>query len=350
MNKLVLIGNGFDLAHELPTSYNDFILWYLNNAFNVAKNKYIYEDKLLKIKHEAHFKTESFTSVEQFNKFYVDNNHNAKISIDSIIFTDILRNLSTAKWVDIERNYYKILKILSNDNSNNVKHLNEDFQYIKKLLEKYLTEVSKKEIPKLNGIKEILQRSGNKHYIDENKNRPRFEKTIIVNFNYTNTVLNYYNTLDKYIILNNIHGNLNDKENPIIFGYGDEIDENYEKIKNLNNNDFLENIKSFDYFKTSNYRNLINYLDEYDYEVIIMGHSCGLSDRILLNTIFEHDKCLRIQIYYYKRSEEEGDNDYREKSMEISRHFKDSAKFRKRLVPFSESKPLVPYSEQKRES
>ena len=28
MNRLVLIGNGFDLAHGLKTSYADFINWY----------------------------------------------------------------------------------------------------------------------------------------------------------------------------------------------------------------------------------------------------------------------------------------------------------------------------------
>ena len=28
MNRLILIGNGFDLAHGLKTSYNDFINWY----------------------------------------------------------------------------------------------------------------------------------------------------------------------------------------------------------------------------------------------------------------------------------------------------------------------------------
>ena len=28
MNRIVLIGNGFDLAHGLPTRYEDFIYWY----------------------------------------------------------------------------------------------------------------------------------------------------------------------------------------------------------------------------------------------------------------------------------------------------------------------------------
>ncbi len=31
MNKLILIGNGFDLAHGLKTSYRDFLPWYLND-------------------------------------------------------------------------------------------------------------------------------------------------------------------------------------------------------------------------------------------------------------------------------------------------------------------------------
>lgn len=30
MNRLVIVGNGFDLAHGLPTSYKDFIEGYGN--------------------------------------------------------------------------------------------------------------------------------------------------------------------------------------------------------------------------------------------------------------------------------------------------------------------------------
>ncbi|WP_415751051.1 AbiH family protein [Chitinophaga sp. LS1] len=28
MNRLIIVGNGFDLAHKMPTGYNDFILSY----------------------------------------------------------------------------------------------------------------------------------------------------------------------------------------------------------------------------------------------------------------------------------------------------------------------------------
>ena len=31
MNRLIIIGNGFDLEHNLPTSYKDFIEWHRND-------------------------------------------------------------------------------------------------------------------------------------------------------------------------------------------------------------------------------------------------------------------------------------------------------------------------------
>lgn len=33
MNRLVIIGNGFDLAHGLKTGYKDFIDWYWDKRF-----------------------------------------------------------------------------------------------------------------------------------------------------------------------------------------------------------------------------------------------------------------------------------------------------------------------------
>ena len=34
MNRLVIIGNGFDMAHGLKTSYMDFINWYWERRLN----------------------------------------------------------------------------------------------------------------------------------------------------------------------------------------------------------------------------------------------------------------------------------------------------------------------------
>ena len=48
MNKLVIIGNGFDLAHDLPTSYKDFILWHINTVYN-SENKGVRKSDLISI-------------------------------------------------------------------------------------------------------------------------------------------------------------------------------------------------------------------------------------------------------------------------------------------------------------
>jgi hypothetical protein len=36
MNRLIIIGNGFDLAHGIKTSYHDFILDYLKERLLAA--------------------------------------------------------------------------------------------------------------------------------------------------------------------------------------------------------------------------------------------------------------------------------------------------------------------------
>jgi hypothetical protein len=49
MNRLILIGNGFDLAHELKTDYNSFIIWYLKKCLTRAvenDTNHKYEDDL----------------------------------------------------------------------------------------------------------------------------------------------------------------------------------------------------------------------------------------------------------------------------------------------------------------
>lgn len=48
MNRIILIGNGFDLAHGLPTSYRDFIQSYRNFLRQelVTCNRNVVKDKL----------------------------------------------------------------------------------------------------------------------------------------------------------------------------------------------------------------------------------------------------------------------------------------------------------------
>lgn len=52
MNHLFIIGNGFDLAHGLKTKYEQFLLWYLNNAHIKVNETKDYSDDLLMDKTE----------------------------------------------------------------------------------------------------------------------------------------------------------------------------------------------------------------------------------------------------------------------------------------------------------
>lgn len=50
MNRLVIIGNGFDIAHGLKTSYMDFINWYWDKRVNsfIQNDTTVSEDCLCK--------------------------------------------------------------------------------------------------------------------------------------------------------------------------------------------------------------------------------------------------------------------------------------------------------------
>jgi hypothetical protein len=116
------------------------------------------------------------------------------------------------------------------------------------------------------------------------------------------------------------------------------LDEDYLKMESEKWNGFFKYIKSFWYLKNSNYHNLIRFIEDDDFQVFILGHSCGLSDRTMLNMIFEHKNCKSIKIYYHE--DKEGDNNFTNLTQEISRHFKNKGDMRKKIVPFDKSEPM----------
>ena len=355
MNDLYLIGNGFDLAHGLKTSYNDFLLWYLSDFLRKSFRKDHHDDDLLKIDRlGAHYNLpDNFNSVKDIFQKLKDLNYSLKAKHD--FFESIIKNYRDYKWVDIEYEYYlalvKLYKDFEEDRFNDgdylkgLKPLNDCLESIKNKLEEYLITINIDIQRKHMLIANILTESTG---LERNDFGMDVGEKLFLYFNYT-TTLDLYS--EEFSVFQSekiyIHGKLGNPDNPIIFGYGDEMDPHYEKIENLNNNEFLRNIKSFGYFRTDNYQKVMRFIEGVDREftVKILGHSCGLSDRILLNTIFEHPNCKAIKIYYYQKSETK--NDYFEKTQEISRHFKALGKsnMRTKIVPFPESVPLVPFDE-----
>ena len=168
----------------------------------------------------------------------------------------------------------------------------------------------------------------------------------VLNFNYTSTARkylesNYILQSDREVHINDIHGRLNDAQNPMIFGYGDETGEVHKTIENFNENELTRNMKSFHYLLSSNYQALFDFIESGTFSVSIMGHSCGLSDRVLLSNIFQHKNLKKIQQYYHKIDDKQ--NDFFTKTQNISRHFDSNSKhsMRYKIVPLEKCSPLT---------
>jgi len=390
MNRLVIIGNGFDLAHGLPTKYCDFIDDYWkkvvsNTGFPKEYKGYsiYYEDNMIKIllqlyvnSYEMNSITEDYLKISSFqNLNNIFDNWDGDIIFKNDFFRIINSRNSIQNWVDIEDEYYKLLKECLKEPSDNslVKKLNQEFEAVKQLLEEYLQkDISEKyDFTYLNDANQTLSafnvdnriRRKNSFLLEFDDKEQNYlndwiseyqkqspvrgiyiVKNLFLNFNYTPAADMYISEMnnssyDDYGESTHIqiHGKLRDSRNPINFGFGDEMDDDYKAIEKKDDNEYLKNIKSFQYLQNSNYKNMLSFIESDKFQVYIMGHSCGLSDRILLNKIFEHTNCKSIKVFYHKN----GDTDnYTDIVQNISRHFNKKEMMREKIVNKTLCEPL----------
>lgn len=359
MNRLILLGNGFDLAHKMKTSYYDFIWYYLSKCFIDAGKFSKYEDDMLLIERNSILGlpiVENMSTVKDLMKFEVNEQglymnvqrghtiqQSFKLKIKNTFFRRLLNNCVNYNWVNIENEYYIDLKrILSNSHTDIQKQkliesLNNTMAFLTHEINFYFGNLEcVKLLPEYASIleQEFYLEDFISVEIDMIRGRNP-SGTMILSFNYTNTVEQYIKSIKGDVSVNYIHGLVNNENNPIIFGFGDEMDDAYKLIESEKGKGFLRYIKSFGYFKTSNYRNLIRFIESNKFQVFVLGHSCGLSDRTMLNMIFEHENCNSIKIFYH-----ENENHYRELTEEISRHFRNKASMRRKIVPFEKSSKM----------
>ena len=296
MNRIILIGNGFDLAHGLKTSYKDFIDDYLTNKVNsivqdgnyihfhegytaVRNNPTIYKDEdIIIVWREPMGLSNNYSIVPKIiQSFFNTENIKINISYNNAFLEKIMTAYYDKKWVDIEDDYYKELKNCIKE-ANKIDKLNQDFKQIKNELKIYLGKVNDELM--IYKIDFPITRIMAKIYA----NSEQINSILFLNFNYTTTHKFYsgeYNQ-DRYYSINpnhvgkikresiQIHGSLKEaNNNPIIFGYGDEIGKEYLEIENLNDNRFLENIKSIKYLETRNYKKLDNFINSDKYQILL---------------------------------------------------------------------------------
>lgn len=357
MNRIVLIGNGFDLAHGLKTSYANFINWYWEQWGRrlLTGDHNIESDELCSfiLKPSEYYSTwyQFWVGpyIQKPNPFAPWNpkdvvtiaRNDERICLFKYIthfFEQINNSIETKGWVDIENEYYSML-VQEKDYGDRVKTLNKQLDFLREKLIEYLNIENGKGCMSNDEIKDKIYRPIKEREIAIahgiiHKN-PSPENVLLLNFNYTNTPQMY---VGDNANVNYIHGMLKYPQS-VIFGYGDELDENYKKLQNLNDNECLRNIKSIRYLELDCYRNILRFIESAPFQICIMGHSCGNSDRTLLNTLFEHRNCVSIKPYYYQK--DDGSDNYNELVMNISRNFTDIKLMRDRVVCKDYCEPLT---------
>lgn len=415
MNRIIIVGNGFDLAHQLATKYGDFINWYwkewghlLATSMNRNLTDGLCSFRLKKDVELAgwyyvwgwhyHISTRDYPLQDLVKQAKTDTEV-CNFEMHSHFFTEICKAIEEKGWVDIEAEYYRMLNSVY---LSSPEKLNNEFAIVRTKLIEYLTSIQDSNIndsivnqatrecmmapfcaneisiegrAKWNeflkcriedeDLSDTIKLYGESEAREKIKQVSEFKKAqrgqidnmgigsingnelpsamlypdriMLLNFNYTKTA-DMYMPVDKHHFpINHIHGHL-DNPDSVIFGYGDELDNKYQEISSLNNNELLKNIKSIRYLEDVNYRNVLEFVESTPYQIYIMGHSCGTSDRTLLNTLFEHPNCVSIKPFYYQNGE--GQDNYIEIVQNISRNFSNAQKMRDRVVNKTFCQPL----------
>ncbi len=169
MNRIILIGNGFDLAHGLPTSYKNFIEDYWKTRI---KSLYSCDSKSdddglsqfylhipthlhsirypLTIQNFLQYHQCNDMSLEKIKKVNADSQDgNMKYSYTNQFLGIVDKAFETKTWVDIENEYYRQLTGISQKGNKIYKEpqqLDSEFEAIKTKLISYLTKIQDERI------------------------------------------------------------------------------------------------------------------------------------------------------------------------------------------------------------
>lgn len=408
MNDIIILGNGFDLAHGLATGYKDYVRAMLIDSLREKINRLEYQDSPFRIPECPEIYRTPSDEVdlsflhygyelenEQLIQRYRDTADYHQYSLPDLI-RHIIEDFKSTGWVDLEGTYFSLLtRILAQEKFDRARviALNEQMEGLRKSLCQYLNKgtptepsdyinghfISIREGYIMMAERQLKQnretlRASDKQAIDtpERNNDQndaleivrRLSGITVLTFNYTDTCEALYkdtltiNTGDLPLRIAHylpaegipptfiyIHGSL--KEKDIVLGYGDETTDKFRELEDANDNELTKYFKSFYYMQNSRYRQFFEVLERGPFRLHLMGHSCGLSDRVLLSSIFNHPNLEDVKIYYHARGENE--NDYFQLCQNISRHFHDKHAMRLKILPCKGddpnmmSVPLIPH-------
>lgn len=316
-NNLLIIGNGFDLEHDLKTHYTDFFDTINNNVSSkneiiLNNNKYLIEDNHLLLYLLEEYKQNKLQGnnwidietklkdiiifVEEINTHhflikeyrpnidYIKNEYFKLNELDdkaNILFPDKLKNHFSPIWIDPFNTIFysneRYIEIINN--------LENNLYILTNMLRDYLLEQNISAIEKTKDISDI-----------------DYKITHVLSFNYTDTFRQLYSDIDDDKI-DFIHGSLN--KNNLVLGINETLTEDTA-------NKIVDTVYFKKYFqriyKKTDYK-YVSWLDPTDYKnyadfdtVYIHGHSLDESDKEILEKII--NSVLKkytptVKIFYY---------------------------------------------------
>lgn len=301
-NNLLIIGNGFDLEHDLKTHYTDFFDTINNNVSSkneiiLNNNKYLIKDNNLLLYLIKEYKQ---NKLQGNNWIDIETELKKIISlIEEININNFIDNMSyysgdeytTIKKIQSKSSYYfKNCLFPFIIGNNYYKYINEHYNISIKILEKDLNELTnmlrdyllEQDISNLTKTKDISD-------ID-------YKITHVLSFNYTDTFRQLYSDIDDDKI-DFIHGSLN--KNNLVLGINETLTEDTA-------NKIVDTVYFKKYFqriyKKTDYK-YIDWLDHVNFDTVyIHGHSLDESDKEILekiiNSVLKKDTST-VKIFYY---------------------------------------------------
>lgn len=331
---ILIIGNGFDLAHGLPTTYKDFL------DFTDAFIKYRDERRTLGAKVPVEEKEEKFIHylMELYNSESINDNARKIISeieksIEDNMWIDHFKSVKIAQgWIDFESEISNIVQEFESIRLEMLFNLKNDQEitYLKPYqldkLERFF--INSEEPETLEGIVEIKKRMledlnrltrGLEIYLSDYVNNLPVTKKLpdinglnidkVLSFNYTNTYERLYGKDNPDIEYDYIHGKADINHDidscQLVLG----IDEYLPKGERDKNTEFIQFKKFFQRIYKKTGCEYVDWLEEYetnnigvyasldkeDLNVYIFGHSLDVTDEDILRRFIldEYKKALR---------------------------------------------------------
>ena len=349
MTDLLIVGNGFDLYHGLPTRYTDFlkfisywsIFW---DNYNGEAKAQVYTPFRVKLSEQNEIIEESMRDFASHQGYYkYEHLEFINSHIDNLWIQYFLKKqLSSVNWIDFEGEIYNVLKLVEEyysefipemrkRNDAPIKYIPGDMSTVINIFKKNCPEEyidftqgiisrSDTEKDKLKNNKEMLL-STMKRELDDlikcldyylldfvsNIKVEQYSEQIkelsyinLLNFNYTYTYASVYgkNSLREH---HRIHGDC--LEEDMVLGIPDEsfpstldyiyFQKYFQRIQKHTGNYYKSWITEPNAREKS--------LEDVSINVFIMGHSLADSDKGILKEIFMNDFVCKITIFYHSQ-------------------------------------------------